>query len=142
MYIYYATENKENHQHGSTVTPTVLSYNRRLPDPCPLPTTFSKKVSKALESGPLAGNEKLMFLREVFTFYYGVCPNPLPCEYDKISEALCLKYPELQDKLPVDQGKPWVSYIIFIDHSCVLIHNQSCRHEVGLTCKHVKGCNT
>ena len=49
-----------------------------------------------------------MFLREAFTFYYGICPNPQS------------KYPELKDKLPVDEKKPWVSKDTFIQHSpCV-----------------------
>lgn len=61
-----------------------------------------------------------MFLREAFTFYYGICPNPLPHEYETMCETLCNKYPELKDKLPVDEKKPWVSKDTFIQHSpCV-----------------------
>ena len=124
-YAYSTTENKENCHPGCAVTPTVLNDCRRLPNPCPLPTSFSKRVQKSLERGTLSGNAKLMFLREAFTFYYGICPNPLPHEYETMCETLCNKYPELKDKLPVDEKKPWVSLKIhFLHHSlCVSGHN-------------------
>ena len=124
-YTYSTTENKENCHPGCAVTPTVLNDCRRLPNPCPLPTSFSKRVQKSLERGTLSGNAKLMFLREAFTFYYGICPNPLPHEYETMCETLCNKYPELKDKLPVDEKKPWVSLKIhFLHHSlCVSGHN-------------------
>ena len=44
-----------------------------LPDPRPLPTTFSKKTLQAIEKGNLSGNAKTRLLREAALFYYGLC---------------------------------------------------------------------
>lgn len=98
--------NKENfNPAGAAILPDC----RRLPIPCPLPTSFSKRVQKSLERGILTGNVKLTFLREAFTFYFGICPEPEPHEYDMMCATLCNKFPELKDKLPEDEKKPWVS---------------------------------
>ena len=80
-------------------------------------------MQKSLEAGALSGNDKLMFLREAFTFYYGVCPNPLPHEYEIICEAICDKYPELKDKLPLDDKKPWVSSDTFLYNTVLVCVN-------------------
>ena len=109
MYLLYiAAENKENHPSVHPVVAAVQPDDRRLPDPCPLPTSFSKRVQKSLERGVLSGNAKLALLRESFTYYYGICPNPLVHEYDTMCKKLCEKFPELKDKLCADEKKPWV----------------------------------
>lgn len=80
-----------------------------LPDPCPVPANFSIRVTKALETGELEGNDQLCLLREAAGFFSGYCPNPSPAEYIIMSKTLCDHYPMLKDRKPVD-GEYWVSY--------------------------------
>jgi len=52
----------------------------RLPESCPVPTTFSKEVSRAIESNNITGLIKDRLKWQIGTFYYAICPKPSPSE--------------------------------------------------------------
>ena len=89
--------------------PSANNGRARLPDPCPVPTNFSERVTKALATGELEGNDKLCFLREATNFYSGYCSNPSSAEYLVMAKTLCDRFPMLKDKKPID-GEYWVCY--------------------------------
>ena len=80
----------------------------RLPCPCPLPSTFSPCLKKAISDNKLEGNKKLLLIREACEYYYGLCPFPTPKEYEIMAKTLCDTYHQLQNKIPVN-GSYWVS---------------------------------
>lgn len=82
----------------------------RLPQPCPLPNTFSVETLEDEKKGQLVGCNKYRMLREACSFYRGICPNPTPSEYTIMAQTLCERFPQIKDKLPQD-GIPWVSYV-------------------------------
>ena len=82
--------------------------SQRLPKQCPLPPSLSPSLTKSIEKKNLCGNVKLSLIRESCEFYYNICPNPTPDEYQVMAKTLCDKYPELKNKLPVN-GAYWVS---------------------------------
>lgn len=82
--------------------------NMRLPKPCPLPTTFSGAVMKAISKNMLKANMKTRLLRECTLFYQGLCPYPRSNEYIEMAKTITNKYPELKDMNPKD-GEYWVS---------------------------------
>ncbi len=88
----------------------------RLPDPCPLPNSLTPKTKQAVEQGELAGHIKLRLLREASCFYQGICPQPTATEYVTMAKTLCQKYPQLQDKRPIN-GESWVSSNLL--HACM-----------------------
>lgn len=85
----------------------------RLPEPCPVPTTFSKEVSRAIEDDNVTGLIKDRLKRQIGTFYYGICPKPSPSEYTIMAKTVCQKYTQLQDKKTT---RYWVSLI------CMRLH--------------------
>ena len=81
---------------------------RYLPEPCPVPTTFSRKTMEAIEKGALVGNAKIRLLREAGMFYFGVCSGRCSSDYITIAKTLCREYPQLRDKM-ARNGEYWVS---------------------------------
>ena len=79
-----------------------------LPEPCPIPTVFSEKVTEAIEKKQVNGNIKLALIREAAVFYYGICPNPSQTQYDTMSRTLCDNFQDLKNKVVVDDCY-WVS---------------------------------
>ena len=80
----------------------------RLPEPCPIPTTFSEEVLRAIENDNITGLVKDRLQRQIGQFYYGLCPRPLPEEYTIMAKTACNKFPQLQDKKTT---RYWVSLI-------------------------------
>ena len=78
--------------------PAKMISDCRLPDPCPVPTVFSKKTMVAIQSSQLEGTKKLALLREASLYYYGYCQNPTSDEYSTMAKMLCEQYPQLKDK--------------------------------------------
>ena len=99
---------KENHDPDKTPTRPDTSVCR-LPEPCPLPNTFSRKTMDAIERGELLGTAKTRMLREAATFYFGVCSGRYSSDYITIAKTLCKEYPQLKDKMPTNE-EYWVSY--------------------------------
>ena len=100
------------------------SLKSKLPDPCPLPTTFSKKTRQAIETGNISGNAKTRLLREAALFYYSLCDGcntGVSSTYVTIARALCAEYPQLRDKRPIN-GQYWVSNIKIM-HAQILFHS-------------------
>lgn len=98
---------KENRDPDKTPTRPDTSV-RRLPEPCPLPNTFSRKTIDAIERGDLLGTAKTRMLREAATFYFGVCSGRCASDYITVAKTLCREYPQLRDKMPTN-GEYWVS---------------------------------
>ena len=92
----------------------------RLPIQCLVPTSFTKNVLDTIEANKLAGVMKTRLLRQAATFHWGLCPSPSPEEYTETAVALCNKYKQLKDTMPL-KGKYWVSYLFSI--IAVLIKN-------------------
>ena len=86
----------------------ILNEDKRLPKQCPLPSSFTPSLSKSIEEKKISGNVKLCLIRESCEFYYSICPNPTPVEYQVMAKTLCDQYPELKNKLPIN-GAYWVS---------------------------------
>ena len=82
------------------------SDEKRLPTPCPLPT-FTPKVQAGVKAGTVKGDLKLRLLRESAMFFYGMCPRPLPKEYQAMAITLCDVCPQLKDK--TKDACNWVS---------------------------------
>ena len=80
--------------------------NLRLPHPCPLPNTFSVETIKAEEQEKMVGCNKFRMLREAYSFYHGICPNPTASEYTIMAQTLCEKFPQIKDKTDCEY---WVS---------------------------------
>lgn len=95
----------------STLDVSCAPTTSHLPNPCPLPTTFTKKTNEACEKNQLLGTKKLAFLREASIYYYGLCPNPTSAEYITMAKTLCHKYPQLKDKIS-SEGQYWVSCLL------------------------------
>ena len=104
-----ANQNKDNCEPSKQVVPVVQPETRRLPDPCPLPNSFSGIARQAIEQGQLTGNMKTRLLREAAMFYFGICSGGSSSEYITMAKTLCKEYPELKDKKPVIEGEYWVS---------------------------------
>ena len=79
----------------------------RLPEPCPIPTSFSRRVQQACLADDLSGLNRLAFVREAGMYYDGICPNPTPLEYTTMAKTLCNTFPQLRDKKPPN-GEYWV----------------------------------
>ena len=75
------------------------SSSNRLPHPCPVPELFSPRVMKALSNNSLQGNAKLALIREAGLFYYGLCPQSTPAEYDTMAKTLCDRFQLSKTKL-------------------------------------------
>lgn len=99
---------KENRDPDKTPTRPDTSVCR-LPEPCPLPNTFSRKTMDAIERGELLGTAKTRMSREAAAFYFGVCSGRCSSDYITIAKTLCKEYPQLKDKMPTN-GEYWVSY--------------------------------
>ena len=102
---------KENHDPDKTPTRPDTSVSCRLPEPCLLPNTFSRKTTDAIERGDLLGTAKTRMLREAATFYFGVCSGRCSSDYITIAKTLCKEYPQLRDKMPTN-GEYWVSCLL------------------------------
>ena len=63
----------------------VQAETQRLPDPCPLPNSFSRITHQAIEQGQLSGNMKTRLLREAVMFYFGICSGGSSTEYITIA---------------------------------------------------------
>ena len=70
--------------------------SKRLPNPCPIPPAFTPAVYNCIIKKEISGNLKYRMLRESASFYYGLCPDPTPSEYQEMAKSLCNKYPMLQ----------------------------------------------
>lgn len=81
---------------------------RRLPVPCPFPSTLTKATLEAIANEQLMGNMKIRLLREAATYYHGLCPRPNQTEYTSMAQMLCEKCPQLRDKMPRN-NEYWVS---------------------------------
>ena len=82
----------------------------RLPVPCPLLKNFSDdSVVNAIKKGEIKGLVKYRLLRDVASFYKGLCPNPTPTEFATMCRAVCNQFPSLKDKKPKDNIY-WVCY--------------------------------
>lgn len=79
----------------------------RLPNPCPLPATFSGILLDAISKNKLKGNLKTRLLRECAAFLQGICPHPRQHEYVAMAKAICDKYEDLKDIKP-NNGEYWV----------------------------------
>ncbi len=101
---------KENRDPDKTPTRSNTSV-RRLPEPCPLPSSFSQKTIDAIERGDLLGTAKTRMLREAATFYFGICSGRYFSDYTTIAKTLCKEYPQLRDKMPTNDGY-WVSCVL------------------------------
>lgn len=100
---------QRNLTENNSPSPSLLSLkNMRLPMPCPLPTTFSGVVMKAISDNMLKANMKTRLIRECTSFYLGLCPYPRSNEYIEMAKTICNKYPELQDINPKN-GEYWVN---------------------------------
>ena len=88
--------------------PVTAQLSKWLPKQCPLPSSFTPSLSKSIEEKKISGNVKLCLIRESCEFYYSICPNPTPVEYQVMAKTLCDQYPELKNKLPIN-GAYWVS---------------------------------
>ena len=88
-------QNKENTT--TAITGTIL-HSKRLPKQCPLPPIFSKSLDNAIKDKKISGNMKLCLIREACEFYYSICPNPTPFEYQVMAQCICDRYPELKNK--------------------------------------------
>ena len=71
--------------------------NKRLPNHCPVPLAFTTAVHACIKISKISGNLKYRMLCECASFYYGLCPEPTPSEYQEIAKTICNKYPMLQD---------------------------------------------
>ena len=91
-----------------------------LPDPCPIPSVFSKKVTKAIQKNQVNGNIKLTLIREAAVFYYGICPQPSQTQYDTMSRTLCDNFHDLKNKVVVDDCY-WVSLYTLLC-TCIWIY--------------------
>ena len=98
---------------------TVQQDERRLPSPCPLPSTFTKPTLESIANEQLMGNMKIRLLREAATYYHGLCPRPNQTEYTSMSQMLCEKFPQLRDKMPRN-NEYWVTK--FWCNNCIIIH--------------------
>ena len=64
---------------------TVVTTGSRLPEPYPLPM-ISERTKDIISRG--YEKNRFFLLREVVTFYEGICPNPTSDEYTAMSKTL------------------------------------------------------
>ena len=112
--------NCEKGKSTSDVTPTTPNTSTcRLPEPCPLPSTYSRKTTEAIEQGNLLGTAKTRLLREAATFYFGICSGRCcSSDYVTIAKTLCREYPQLKDKM-APNGEYWVINCCSVELICI-----------------------
>ena len=114
------------------IAPVIVSINqRRLPVPFPVPCNcFSANVIQAIDNNNIKGTVKITLIRQVISFYYGICPRPRHDEYTCMAKTLCNKYGQLKDKKPNNNpAKKFVYYVsqLYYDgHYYNLHHNIIC----------------
>ena len=84
-----AYSDEDNCEPSKPVIPVVPAETRCLPDPCPLPNSFSRITRQAIEQGKLTGNAKTRLLQEAAMFYFGICSGGSSTEYITIAKTLC-----------------------------------------------------
>ena len=62
-----------------------------------LPDKFSRRVTSAIESGRMFGDDRSAFVRECVDFFEPILPQPSKDQFSDISRKLCDKYPSLKD---------------------------------------------
>ena len=67
-------------------------------------------MCKSIQNNEIRRNVKLTLIREACEFIMAYALTP---EYQIMAQTLCDKYPELENKLPVN-GAYWVKLIIYI----------------------------
>ena len=72
---------------------------KSLPTPCPLPDNFDGIVRQAIRTKSVKGGIKIRLIRQAGQFYYHLCPQPTPSEYQCMAVTLCENYSQLRDKI-------------------------------------------
>lgn len=71
-----------------------------------LPERFSRRVSSAIESGQLFGEDRSAFVRECVDYFEPILPKPSKEQFTEMSRRLCDKFPSLKD---AKKAVYWVS---------------------------------
>ena len=62
-----------------------------------IPEKFSRRVSTAIETGQLFGENRSAFVRECVDYFEPVTPTPSKEQFNEFSRKLCDRYPSLKD---------------------------------------------
>lgn len=62
-----------------------------------LPEKFSRRVTSAIESGHMFGDDRSAFVRECVDFFEPILPQPSKDQFNDLSWKLCDEYSSLRD---------------------------------------------